>query len=253
LACGDFEALLKEFAQCPCGQKTQPNNNYWLQWDLGRHRKSRFSQRCPLAAAVGSTRRTPRRESTMRFVLQPWQPLLSIVVGWFNDEQQKINEYQRTVIQVLLEKMGKKRILLNDHQRRCLAVKGKILGRKVLAQVGALFTPDTILRWHRELVAQKWDHSAKRRKVGRPPTAQEVVDLILQFAKENPSWGYDRIADALANVGHTVSDQTVGNVLKGHGIEPAPERKRTTTWATFLKSHWDQLGGLLRYYYRQAA
>jgi hypothetical protein len=99
--------------------------------------------------------------------------------GGINDEQPKLNEYQRTVIQVLLEKMGKKRILLNDDQGRRLAVKGKILGRKILAQVGALFTPDTILRWHRELVAQKWDHSDQRRKVGRPPTAQQVIDLIL--------------------------------------------------------------------------
>ena len=180
----------------------------------------------------------------MRFVLQPWQLLLSIVAGWINDEQQKIIEYERTVIQVLLEKMGKKRLLLNDDQRRRLAVKGKILGRKVLAQVGALFTPDTILRWHRQLVAQKWDHSDQRRKVGRPPTAQEIVALILQFAKENPTWGYDRIADALGNIGHKVSDQTVGNVLKRHGIEPAPDRKRTTTWATFLRAHWDQLAAI---------
>ena len=82
------------------------------------------------------------------------------------------------------------------------------------------------------------------RPVGRPATPQEVVDLILQFARENPTWGYDRIADALANVGHKVSDQTVGNVLKAHGIEPAPERKRTTTWSTFLKAHWDQLAAI---------
>src|SRR6185503_5618526 len=105
------------------------------------------------------------------------------------------------------------------------------------------------------------DYSEKRAKLGRPATSQEVVDLILQFARENPTWGYDRIADALANVGHGVSDQTVGNILKAHGIEPAPERKRTTTWATFLKAHWDQLaaidfttievwttGGLVTYY-----
>src|ERR1019366_257717 len=146
--------------------------------------------------------------------------------------------------QVLKEKFGKKRILLNDDQRRRLAVKGKVLGRKVLGEIGTLFTPDTILRWHQLLVAQKWDHSAKRAKGGRPATPQEVVDLILQFAKENPSWGYDRIADALANVGHKVSDQTVGNVLKGHGIEPAPSRKRTTTWSTFLKAHWEQLAAI---------
>jgi transposase len=141
------------------------------------------------------------------------------------------------------EKFGKKRVLLNDNQRRRLAVKGKVLGMKVLEEIGSLFAPDTILRWHRQLVAQKWNHSDKRR-LGRPATPQEVVALILQFARENPTWGYDRIADAVANVGHKVSDQTVGNVLKANGIEPAPQRKRTTTWATFLKAHWDQLAAI---------
>jgi len=81
------------------------------------------------------------------------------------------------------------------------------------------------------------------------------------MARENPGWGYDRIQGALANLGHEVSDQTVGNILKEHGIEPAPERKRQTTWQTFLKSHWDVLaaidfttievwtkGGLVTYY-----
>ncbi len=180
----------------------------------------------------------------MSFVLQPWQLLLSILAGWINNEQQRWIEYLRTENQVLREKLGKKRILLNDDQRRRLAVKGKVLGRNLLDEISTLFTPDTILRWHRELVVQKWDHSDKRRSVGRPPTPQEVVDRILQFAQENPTWGYDRIADALANVGHKVSDQTVGNVLKGHGIEPAPDHKRTTTWSTFLKAHWDQLAAI---------
>jgi len=134
--------------------------------------------------------------------------------------------------------------LLNDDQRRRLAVQGKILGRKLLSESGCLFTPDTILRWHRQLVAEKWDHSDKRKQVGRPATSQEVIALILQFARDNLTWGYDRIADALANLGHDLSDQTVGNVLKEHGIEPVPERKRTTTWATFLKAHWDQLAAI---------
>ena len=143
-----------------------------------------------------------------------------------------------------IAKFTKKRILLSDDQRRRLAVKGKILGRKLLDEIGAFFTADTILRWHRALVARKWDHSDKRGPLGRPATAQNVVELILQFARENPRWGYDRIADALANIGLRVSDQTVGNILKGHGIEPAPERKRTTTWSTILKAHGDQLAAI---------
>ena len=110
----------------------------------------------------------------MSFVLQPWQLLLSIVAGWIHDEQQKVIDYQRTIIEVLQEKNGKKRILLNDDQRRRLAVKGKILGRKLLAEIGTLFTPDTILRWHRELVAKKWDHSDKRRPMGRPVRCENL-------------------------------------------------------------------------------
>jgi len=66
----------------------------------------------------------------------------------------------------------------------------------------------------------------------------------LQMARENPSWGYDRIVGALANLGHQISDQTVGNILKAHGIEPAPQRKRQTTWKTFIQSHWDVLGAI---------
>lgn len=180
----------------------------------------------------------------MNFVLQPWQLLVTIVAGWINHEQQQLIAYLRTENQVLKEKLGKRRILLNDDQRRRLAVKGRILGRKLLGEISTLFTPDTILRWHRLLVAHKWDHSDKRSTVGRPATAQAIVDLVLKFAHENPTWGYDRIADALANLGHEVSSQTVGNVLKAHGVEPAPDRKRTTTWATFLKAHWDQLAAI---------
>jgi len=113
-----------------------------------------------------------------------------------------------------------------------------------LRELTTIVTPDTILRWHRELVARKWDHSEKRKSVGRPRIRQIIVDLILRFAKENPSWGYDRIQGALANVGYHISDTTVGNILKAHGIEPAPDRKRQTTWKTFLKAHWDVLAAI---------
>ena len=175
----------------------------------------------------------------MDFVLQPWQLYVVILAGWINRQQQEVIEYLRTENQVLKEKLGKKRILLNDDQRRRLAVKGQVLGRKRLEEVGTLFTPDTILRWHQILVAKKWDHSNGRKSVGRPRIRQVIVDLILRLAKENPSWGYDRIQGTLANVGYQISDTTVGNVLKQHWIEPVPDRKRQTKWSTFIKSHWD--------------
>jgi len=95
----------------------------------------------------------------------------------------------------------------------------------------------------------------------RASVKKQIVDLVLRFARENLTWGYDRIQGALANLGHKLSDQTVGNILKQHGIEPAPIRKRQTTWKTFLKAHWDCLaaidfttievwtkGGLVTYY-----
>ena len=180
----------------------------------------------------------------MDFILQPWQLYLVILAGWIHRQQQEVIDYLRTENLVLKEKVGKKRIVLDDDQRRRLAVKGKVLGRKRLQDVGTLFTPDTILRWHRLLVAKKWDYSDQRKSVGRPRIRQVIVELILRFAQDNPSWGHDRIQGALANVGYHISDRTVGNVLKQHGIEPAPDRKGRTKWAPFLKAHWDVLAAI---------
>ena len=181
----------------------------------------------------------------MSFVLQPWQLLFAILAGWVHRRQQEELAYSRTTIQVLIERFGSKRIVLTDDQRRRLAVKGKVLGRKRLQEIGGLFTPDTILRWHRELIARKWDDSERKQKQpGRPPVTDEVRQLVLKIARENPTWGYDHIQGTLANLGHQICDQSVGNILKAHGIEPAPERKRQTSWKTFLKSHWDVLGAI---------
>jgi putative transposase len=181
----------------------------------------------------------------MKFILQPWQLMLIILASWVNRQQQEVIEYLRTENAVLKEKFGKKRILLTDEQRRRLAVKGKLLGRKQLEQVWSLFTPDTILRWHRPLVANKWDYShRKEKKSGRPGVRHVVVDLTVKFAKENPTWGYDRISGALSNVGYHICDPTIGNILKGHGIEPAPDRKHTVSWETFLKAHWDVMASI---------
>ena len=179
----------------------------------------------------------------MNFVLTPWQLLFALLAGWVNRQQQEVIDYLQTENRALKEQFGKKRILLTDEQRRQLAVKGKILGRKRLFEVGTLFTPDTILRWHRQLVARKWDTSDKR-KPGRPHIRQVIVDLTVRLAKENPRWGCDRIQGALANVGYRITDTTVSNILKRNGIEPAPHRRQHTTWSTFLKAHWDVLAAI---------
>ena len=125
-------------------------------------------------------------ERTMSFIiLQPWQFFVVILVGWVNREQQKIIEFYEKQVEALMKSQGKKRLLLTDDQRRILAVKGKALGRKALMELTTIVTPDTILRWHRQLVAKKWDYSKKRKSAGRPRIRQVIVDLILRFAKED--------------------------------------------------------------------
>ena len=180
----------------------------------------------------------------MKALFQPWQLLLLILAGWINRRQQDAIEYLLTENRVLREKLGKNRILLSDDQRRRLAVKGKILGRKMLEQLATIVTPDTILRWHRELVARHWDYSGRRKCVGRPPLSKGIVELVLRIARESPTWGYDRIQGALANPGHRISDTTVANILKTHGFESAPARKRQSTWKSFLKADWDVLASV---------
>jgi putative transposase len=110
-----------------------------------------------------------------------------------------------------------------------LADIGQKLGMQALKEVATIVKPDTILGWHRKFVAQKFDGFKQRKAPGRPVINQEVEALVVRMAKENRSWGYDRIVRALTNLGYTVSDQTVGNILKRHGIPPAPERKTTPT------------------------
>ena len=179
----------------------------------------------------------------MSFILQPWHIVLLALSAMIDGERDKAIDYLLMENQVLREKLGKGRILLNDDQRRRLAVKGKVLGRKALHEIATIVTPDTILRWHRQLVATKWDYSNLRRStIGRPRIREKIVLLIVRLAKENGGWGYDRIQGALKNVGFHISDSTIGNVLKAHGIEPAPDRDKKTTWKDFLKAHWDVMG-----------
>src|SRR6202023_739588 len=101
-----------------------------------------------------------------------------------------------------------------------------------------IVTPETLLAWHRKLIAQKYDGSPKRAP-GRPRTLGEIEDLMLRMAEENRAWGYGRIQGALCNLGHEIGRSTIADILRRHGIEPAPERNRKTTWKEFLKRHWE--------------
>jgi transposase InsO family protein len=136
------------------------------------------------------------------------------------------------------------RLRLSDPERSRLAEIGKRLGRRVLAQVACVAKPETILAWYRRLIAQKFDGSKKRSYPGRPRIDREIEALVVQMARENSGWGYDRIAGALSNLGYRVSDETIGNVLRRHGIAPAPKRSQNTTWREFLASHMAVLAGI---------
>jgi len=113
--------------------------------------------------------------------------------------------------------------------------------------VASTAQPDTILGWYRRLIAKKFDGSRFRQRVGRPRIAEEIERLVVRMAKENPGWGYDRIVGALANLGYRLSDQTVGNILRRHGLSPAPKRKQSVSWKDFIRSHPGRFGrnGLL--------
>ena len=153
------------------------------------------------------------------------QFLVLTFAGWVNRHQDDLIEYLREENRVLREYLGPRPLRLTDAQRRRLAVRGHKLGRRVLRQVAGIVTPDTILRWYRRLIAKKYDGSACRRR-GRPMTRSEVAALVVRMAVENPQWGYTRIRDALSNLGHTIARTTVKRILRDHGIDPAPERRR---------------------------
>jgi putative transposase len=163
------------------------------------------------------------------------QVLLATFAGWVGRKQTDIIAYLVEENRVLKEQLGSdgRRLRFTDYQRRRLAAKGKPLGRKVLCQIATIVTPDTILAWHRKLIAAKWTYPYER--VGRPGVMKEIRVLIVQMAEENPSWGYTRIQGALRHLDHRVARSTIAKILKEHGIKPTPERPMS--WRTFVRSH----------------
>ena len=173
--------------------------------------------------------------------LMEWARILAYISGTMDQELLLRNEYLAAENQILRGQL-KGRPKLSEAGRAKLGEIGRRLGRKALGDVATAALPDTILGWYRMLVARKFDGS-KHRSPGRPRVERAIEELIVRMAEENRSWGYDRIVGALANLGFEVSDQTVGNVLRHHGVPPAPERKRTTTWPAFVRTHLALLAG----------
>src|SRR6516164_1768323 len=170
--------------------------------------------------------------------LDPFRFLLITVSGWMNQHQLQLIDYLREENRVLREQLGQRRLRFNDDQRRRLAARAKGLRSKLLREMATIVTPETLLAWHRRLIAQKYDGSDKR-GCGRPRKSAEIENLVVRMAKENRSWGYRRMQGALSNLGHEVGRGTIAEMLARHGIEPAPERERKTTWKEFLTQHWD--------------
>lgn len=153
------------------------------------------------------------------------------MAGWVNRSQQDVIEYLQAESRLLKEQVGGRRLRFSDAQRRLLALAAKRVGRKGLFGIGTMVTPDTLLRWYRRLVAQKYDGS-RARGVGRPKSAAEMERLIVTMAQANPGWGYTRIRGALYNLAHEIGRNTIKRILLANGLEPAPERAKKPSWET---------------------
>jgi putative transposase len=165
--------------------------------------------------------------------------MLMAVAGWWRGRQQEAVAYLIEENRILRAQLRGRRLRLTDEDRCRLARRGRRLGRQVLRQVATIATPDTILRWHRQLIARKWTYAKGQSR--RQAVLVEIRRLVVRMAEENPTWGYTRIRGALKNVRHRVGRSTIARILKAHGMPPVPERP--TSWQTFLRAHWGAIAG----------
>ena len=168
-----------------------------------------------------------------------WHFLLVALAGYINRQRQDLIAYLQEENRVLRESLGNERIVLNDAQKRRLATAAVKLGRKVLHECAMLFTPETLIRWHKLLVARKYDGSGKRGP--KPKKANEVRDLVLKMKAENESWGYGHIHGELKCLGFQVSWQTVRRIMIEHNLIEDPKHKKRMNWTTFIRSHLESL------------
>ena len=164
--------------------------------------------------------------------------LLMILTGWLDRRVRATVAYLIEENRVLRRQLGGRRLRLTDDDRRRLAVRAYRLGRQALREVATIVTPDTLLRWHRQLIARKWTYPPR---TSRRDVLTEIRCLVVRMAEENPTWGYTRIQGALTIVGHHVGRSTIARILKAAGVPPVPERP--TSWRTFLRAHWGAIAG----------
>jgi len=164
--------------------------------------------------------------------------VLGVLTGWLERREREAVAYLVEENRLLRRQLGGRRLRLTDADRRRLAVRAHRVGRATLREIATIVTPDTLLRWHRQLIARKWTYASTS---GRRGVLPEIQRLVTQMATENPTWGYTRIQGALKNVGHRVGRSTIRRILKAAGLPPVPQRP--TSWDTFLKAHWGVIAG----------
>ena len=146
----------------------------------------------------------------------------------------------RHQIAVLERQLGDERVRFNPADRAFLAALLHRLPREALCRLRLLVRPDTIVRWHRDLVARRHAARSAPKRPGRPPTVRSIRVLVLRLVRENPQWGYRRVHGELLVLGVKVAASTVWKILQDAGIDPAPERA-SSTWAGFLRSQAEAL------------
>jgi transposase InsO family protein len=166
------------------------------------------------------------------------QIVLRVLTGWLERREREAIAYLTEENRLLRRQLGARRLRLTDADRRRLAARAHRVGRATLREIATIATPDTLLRWHRQLIARKWTYGCKP---GRRGVMSEIQRLVVRMATENPTWGYTRIQGALKNVGHRVGRSTIRRILKAAGLPPVPQRP--TSWHTFLKAHWGAIAG----------
>jgi transposase InsO family protein len=164
--------------------------------------------------------------------------LLMVLTGWLDRREREALAYLVEENRLLRRQLRGRRLHMTDADRRRLARRAFRVGRRALRQIATIVTPDTLLRWHRQLIARKWTYATRP---GRCGVLADIRRLVIQMATENPSWGYTRIQGALMNLGHRVGRSTIARTLKAHGLPPVPERP--TSWQTFLRAHWRAIAG----------
>jgi putative transposase len=165
--------------------------------------------------------------------------LLLVLTGWLERREREALAYLIEENRLLRRQLGGRRLRLTEDDRRRLAVRAFRVGRRALREIATIVTPDTLLRWHRQLIARKWTYATPRST--RRGVLAEIRRLAVRMAQENPTWGYTRLQGALKNVGHRVGRSTIARILKAQGLPPVPERP--TSWQTFLRAHWGAIAG----------